>query len=64
MRNVRKKSMQDKRRTPIEPGPEDFKAVERQYGCLPDNASIEQRARHYRLAQATKLIRLHSPNAS
>jgi hypothetical protein len=43
---------------PIKPDAQDFEAVARQFGDLPENAS-EQRADHYLLAQATKLLRLY-----
>ena len=42
----------------IEPDPQDFEAVEREYGRLPRDASDAEYARHYRLAQAGKLMRL------
>jgi hypothetical protein len=43
----------------IKPDPQDYEAIEREYGRLPPNASVAQRADHYRLAQANKLIRLY-----
>lgn len=43
---------------PIRPDPEDVYEVERACGTLPPDASIEQCASRYRLAQAYKLIRL------
>lgn len=42
----------------ITPDPQDYASVEREHGRLPVNASDLQCAEHYRLAQATKLIRL------
>ena len=44
----------------LEQGPdrEDYEAVEREHGRLPNNATEAQRADRYRLAQAHKLIRL------
>lgn len=47
-------------RIPIEPDPEDFTAVDAEYGRLPLEASEKQATERYRLAQATKLIRLNS----
>jgi hypothetical protein len=44
----------------IEPDPEDFAVVDAEYGPLPHDASKEQATDRYRLAQATKLIRLNS----
>jgi hypothetical protein len=42
----------------IVPDPEDFRIVERMFGHLPTNASDARRAKHYRLAQAQKLMRV------
>ena len=47
-------------RIPIEPDPEDFAAVDAEYGPLPHDASDKYATDRYRLAQATKLIRLNS----
>jgi hypothetical protein len=47
-------------RIPIEPDPEDFWAIDAEYGPLPLEASEKQATERYRLAQATKLIRLNS----
>jgi hypothetical protein len=44
---------------PLKPDPQDYRAVEREYGKLSDAASVAERARHYQLAQANKLIRLY-----
>ena len=41
------------------PDPEDYLAVERTQGNLPVNATDEQTAERFRLAQAHKLIRLY-----
>lgn len=49
---------------PVQPDREDVVAVERQYGPLPDNASISEQAQRYRLYQCAKLIRLYGPDAS
>jgi hypothetical protein len=43
----------------IKPDAEDYAAVERDYGALPATASTAECARHYQLAQATKLLRLY-----
>jgi hypothetical protein len=45
--------------TNIKPDQQDYEAIERQYGWLPESASVEQRAHHYQLAQVAKLIRLY-----
>jgi hypothetical protein len=42
----------------IIPDPEDYRAIERKFGRLPDNASDARRAQYRRLAQAQKLTRL------
>jgi len=36
----------------------DFEAVEESHGRLPANAPLSERAYHYQLAQANKLIRI------
>jgi len=46
-------------RKPIEPDPQDYKAIEREHGVLPSSATVEQHAYRYQLAQAQKLIRLY-----
>jgi hypothetical protein len=46
---------------PIRPDPQDYEAVERQYGKLSENTSIKEQADRYRLAEVTKLIRLYGP---
>jgi ABC-type anion transport system duplicated permease subunit len=46
---------------PINPDPEDFAAIQREYGPLPRDATEAEVAHHYRLAQAKKLIRLYGP---
>jgi hypothetical protein len=43
----------------IIPDPQDFLAVESEYGKLSANASDEQKNRHYCLALTLKLIRLY-----
>lgn len=43
---------------PVKPDPQDFKAIERQYGRPPYNATDAEFAHHYRRAQAAKLIRM------
>ena len=43
----------------ITPDAQDYQTVETQYGQLPENASDAERAHHYRLAVAAKLIRLY-----
>jgi hypothetical protein len=42
----------------IQPEPEDFEAVEREFGPLPLDATEQEAAHRYRLAQATKILRL------
>jgi hypothetical protein len=49
---------------PTEPDATDFAWVEREYGCLPENAPDEACAHYYPLAQVAKLIRLHSECAT
>ena len=44
----------------IQPEPEDFEAVEREFGSLPLDATEQQAAHRYRLAQATKVLRLRT----
>jgi hypothetical protein len=46
----------------ITPDPEDYRAIERKFGRLPDNASDARRARYNRLAQAQKQMRLLVPS--
>jgi hypothetical protein len=41
----------------VKPDRKDIEAIEHQYGPLPENASLEERAERYRLWQAHKLIR-------
>jgi hypothetical protein len=43
---------------PIKPDPQDYEAVEAEHGRLHPNASDAACAKHYQLAQATKLLRL------
>ena len=43
----------------IKPDEQDYKWADREYGCSKFNASDEERAERYRLAQADKLIRLY-----
>jgi hypothetical protein len=45
----------------INPDPEDYAAVRREYGPLPANASDAECGKRYRTAQAHKLIRLYGP---
>jgi hypothetical protein len=47
------------RKQPVRPDRQDYAAVNRRYGELPATASDEEAARHYRLAQACKPIRLY-----
>jgi hypothetical protein len=49
--------MTRKRKEPIAPDQEDYEAVEQRYGKLPTNATDEQAAHRYRLAQVNKLMR-------
>jgi len=42
------------------PDPEDYRTIERKFGCLPDNASDGRRAQYYRLVQAQKLMRVRA----
>jgi hypothetical protein len=44
--------------TPVKPDPEDYAAVEREYGILSLNVSDAALANRYRLAHLNKLIRL------
>jgi hypothetical protein len=46
----------------IIPDPEDYRAIERKFGRLPDNASDARRTQYHRLAQAQKLMRLSVPS--
>jgi hypothetical protein len=41
----------------VKPDQQDLDAVEKECGRLPSNATVEQTADHYRLAQAIKLLR-------
>src|SRR5262245_7536580 len=41
------------------PDPQDYEAVEREHGSLPQDASQEQQLDRYRLAQNARLIRLY-----
>jgi hypothetical protein len=41
------------------PDPQDYEAVEREHGPLPQDATPEQHLDRYRLAQAARLIRLY-----
>jgi hypothetical protein len=43
----------------IIPDPEDFQAIESEYGRLPTDASDEQRSRHYCFALTLKMVRLY-----
>jgi hypothetical protein len=47
----------------VEPDDQDFAEVERAHGRLPANATTAEHAHRYRLAIATKLARLHLPDA-
>jgi hypothetical protein len=42
----------------IQPEPEDFEAVEREFGPLPLDVTEQEAVHRYRLAQATKILRL------
>jgi hypothetical protein len=42
----------------IQPEPQDFEMVEREFGPLPLDASESEAAHRYRFAQATKILRL------
>ncbi len=42
----------------IQPEPQDFEMVEREFGPLPLDASESEAAHRYRLAQATTILRL------
>ena len=46
----------------IQPEPQDFEAVEREFGPLPFDASEQEAAHRYRLAQATKILRIFDSN--
>ena len=46
----------------IQPEPQDFEAVEREFGPLPLDASEQEAAHRYRLAQATKILRIFDSN--
>jgi hypothetical protein len=43
----------------IIPDPQDFQAIESEYGTLPADATDEQRNRQYRLALMLKMVRLY-----
>ena len=43
----------------IKPDPEDYEAIERDYGSLPSNATDREAAERYQIAQSHKLIRLY-----
>jgi hypothetical protein len=43
--------------TPSEPDPEDYAAVEREYGSLPKDASDDELVERYLLAVCNKIIR-------
>jgi hypothetical protein len=45
---------------PIQPDPEDFVAVDAEYGPLARDASDKQATERYRLAQVNKLVRLNN----
>ena len=47
----------------IQPDPQDFEIVERGFGPLPLDAPQKEAAHRYRLAQATKILRLHGASA-
>jgi hypothetical protein len=49
---------------PVEPTEEDVRAVDQQYGPLPEDADETVRARRYRLYQAQALIRMHVKRAN
>ena len=42
----------------IQPEPQDFEAVEREFGPFPLDASQQEAIHRYRLAQATKILRM------
>ena len=46
----------------IQPEPQDFETVEKEFGPLPLDASEQGAAHRYRLAQATKIIRIFDSN--
>jgi hypothetical protein len=48
---------------PIKPDPEDYAAVECEYGPLPPKASRAQHLYRHQLAQANKIIRLYESKA-
>jgi hypothetical protein len=43
---------------PIKPEKQDYDAIEKEHGSLPDNATPEQKAERYQLVQAAALIRV------
>ena len=42
----------------IQPEPQDFEAVEREFGPFPLDASQQEAIHRYRFAQATKILRM------
>ncbi len=44
--------------TPIQPEQQDFESVENEFGPLPLDATEQEAAHRYRLAQATKILRI------
>jgi hypothetical protein len=44
----------------IQPDPEDYEAIEREYGSLPSTATDREAAERYQIAQSRKLSRLYS----
>jgi hypothetical protein len=49
---------------PVEPTEDDVRAVDQQYGPLPEHADETVRARRYRLYQAQALIRMYAKRAN
>ena len=43
----------------IKPDPEDYEAIEREYGRLPSSPTDREAAERYQIAQSHKLIRLY-----
>jgi hypothetical protein len=43
----------------IKPDPEDYEAIEREYGSLPRDATHRETAERYQIAQSHKLIRVY-----
>jgi hypothetical protein len=52
----------DGNRMTIKPDTEDFDRVDREYG-RPDPKDVAALERHYRLAQAAKIMRIYGPNS-